>query len=81
MTIRSNPDFLLYYVGVLVREARARRGTAFCSTLVGWARRALPLPRRAVPEAHRLVLVNTSAQEHRRQNDDRPGFAPPMAGR
>lgn len=37
---RNDQEFLAYYVGVLMREARARRGTAFCSTLVGWTRRA-----------------------------------------
>lgn len=40
MTNRSSLDFLLYYAGVCMREARARRGTPFASMLVGWARRA-----------------------------------------
>jgi hypothetical protein len=33
-------DFLIYYAKVTLREARARRGTDFSRTLLGWASRA-----------------------------------------
>ncbi len=40
-------EFLIYYAEVMLREARARRGTAFSHTLLEWAgnarRRALAI--------------------------------------
>ncbi len=38
--LNRDPDFLLYYARVLMREARARRGTPFATSLVQWAGRA-----------------------------------------
>ncbi|PZU95525.1 MAG: hypothetical protein DI527_00520 [Chelatococcus sp.] len=32
--------FLIYYARVLIREARARRGTSFSTTLLEWAGKA-----------------------------------------
>lgn len=36
----NDPAFLRYYARVLLREARARRGTPFATSLVQWANRA-----------------------------------------
>lgn len=52
-----DPDFLLYYAHVLMREARARRGTPFATSLVQWAGRA----RRQAMEL-RAAGGNTPAQ-------------------
>jgi hypothetical protein len=38
--LRKDPDFLRYYAGVCMGEARARRGMPFASDLVRWARKA-----------------------------------------
>ncbi|MDR2858399.1 MAG: hypothetical protein LBV50_11215 [Novosphingobium sp.] len=38
--LSSDPDFLLYCAGVLLREAGARRGTSFAALLLNGAARA-----------------------------------------
>lgn len=38
--LRRDRAFLLYYAGVLLREARARRGTPFAAFLLNCAARA-----------------------------------------
>lgn len=35
--MRDDPEFLRFYAATLLREARARRGTAFARTLLEWA--------------------------------------------
>lgn len=37
---RRDPEFLRYYAAVLLREAKARRGTPFATSLLEWAGRA-----------------------------------------
>lgn len=37
---RRDPAFLRYYARVLLREAKARRGTPFATALLEWAARA-----------------------------------------
>lgn len=37
---RRDREFLLYYARVLLREVRARRGTAFAAHLLAWAGKA-----------------------------------------
>lgn len=38
--LQNDPAFLRYYARVLLREARARRGTKFAAFLIGCAARA-----------------------------------------
>lgn len=40
MIDRTTPAFLKYYARVCLREARARRGSPFATTLLGWAAKA-----------------------------------------
>ncbi|MGU9981501.1 hypothetical protein ACJ4V0_15810 [Phreatobacter sp. HK31-P] len=36
VAMRKNPEFIRHYIKVLMREARARRGTRFHATLMEW---------------------------------------------